>query len=196
MLENNIDKLDALIFTHSHADHIMGLADVRAFNYKQKSPVPIYGSDVTLKKIAKSFSFIFEAPPFLKKYYPQVDVKSIRGEFSVNGLTFEPLNVFHGNMPVLGFRFGKTAYITDANNFPEEVFDRLNGLDILVLEAFGYDRHISHLSLDESVAIAQRIGAKRTYLTHISHALEHIRTEKELPKGISLAYDRLTILVE
>jgi len=194
MLNNNITRLDALIYTHAHADHIMGLADIRPFNYRQGQPTPLYASSATLDRIRESFSFIFEVPEEFKQYYPQVELHEILGPFNVNGLSYRPLPVLHGRMPVLGFRFENTAYITDANHFPEDIYKLLEGLDLLILEAFGRHEHVSHLSLDQAVSIAGRIGARQTLLTHISHSLDHSGTNAKLPENIALAYDGLTVV--
>ncbi len=195
MLDNNITHLDGIIYTHGHADHIMGLADIRPFNFSQNSPVPVYADPVTLGHIKNSFSFMFNAPEEFKKYYPQATVYNINGPFEIKGLTFIPLTVYHYKMPVQAFRFDNCAYITDVNTLPEECFDQLKGLDCLILEAFQFEKHISHFSLEEAVEIARRIEAKRTFLTHISHDIEHEYVSSILPSDIKLAYDGLNLKI-
>ncbi|MCH8286912.1 MBL fold metallo-hydrolase [candidate division KSB1 bacterium] len=193
LLKNGIDNLDALIFTHHHADHIMGLTDIRPLNSKQKRPIAAYGSQATLGKIRKIFYFIFDVPEHLQQYYPQVDLRLMNDTTDICGLTFHPFTVFHGRMPVTAFRFGKTAYITDVNHIPEEHFKLLEDLDLLILEAFRHEPHISHYSLDEAIAIASKIGAKQTLFTHISHDLDHDKVSNDLPESVSLAYDGLKV---
>ena len=129
----------------------------------------------------------------MKKYFPQLDLHLFKKTTDICGLTFHPFTVFHGRMPVTAFRFGKTAYITDVNFIPDEHFSLLEDLDLLVLEAFRYEPHVSHYSLDEAVAIATKIGAKKTLFTHISHDLDHDKVSKNLPGSISLAFDGLKI---
>jgi phosphoribosyl 1,2-cyclic phosphate phosphodiesterase len=171
----------------------MGLADIRAYNFNQKKLIDIYASENTIDRIKQSFSYIFNAPEEFKKYYPQVEINEIHGNFYVGGLEFRPFTVFHGKMPVLAFRFENVAYITDVNHMPEENFAYLRDLDILVLEAFRLTKHISHFSLDESISIAKRIGAQQTFFTHIGHDIDHEKIEAALPEGINLAFDGLKI---
>ncbi|MFC1553509.1 MBL fold metallo-hydrolase [candidate division KSB1 bacterium] len=194
VLENKIDHIDALLYTHHHADHIMGLADVRAFNFKQKKPIITFASSKTIEHIKKPFDFVFNAPEELKKYYPQIDVNIIDGPFKIDDLTFLPFTVFHGRMPVTAFRFENTAYITDVNHLPEEVFELLTGLDLLIIESFQFNRHISHNSLNEAVSAAKKINARQTLFTHISHDFDHETIDKKLPDRINLAYDGLKII--
>ena len=194
VLAQGIGHVDALLFTHHHADHIMGLADIRPFNFKQNAPIDTFASTRTADYIRKVFPFIFDAPDELKQFYPRVDLMSINGSFDVCGLTMHPFTVYHGNMPVTAFRFENTAYITDVNNIPEENFQKLTNLDLLILEAFRFEKHISHYSLDEAVSVAGRIKARQTLFTHISHAFDHNTINSQLPAGISLAYDGLTVI--
>ncbi|MFC1557665.1 MBL fold metallo-hydrolase [candidate division KSB1 bacterium] len=193
MITHGIQRLDALIFTHAHADHIMGLADVRPFNFAQRSSINIYGNEKTLECIKKSFSFIFNAPEELKRYYPRLNPQVINGRFSIDGLIFQPITVYHARLPVLAFRFENSAYVTDVNSIPEESFTYLEDLDLLILEAFRFEKHISHFTLDEAVETARRIGARKTLFTHISHSLDHEKVNDHLPDGMSLAYDGLTV---
>lgn len=193
MLRAGIKTLDAILFTHEHKDHTAGLDDIRPFNFMQKKDIPIFGSVQVLEQIEREFSYIFSG----KKYpgVPRISRIIIDDSpFQIEGIQIIPIPVMHYKLPVLGFRIGDFSYITDANFIPEESIDLIRGTEILVLNALQKDTHISHFTLDEAVAIARRIGAKKTYFTHISHRLGlHAQTDDELPEGIALAYDGLTV---
>lgn len=193
MLREDIRQLDAIIFTHGHKDHIAGLDDVRAFNFLQQMDMPVYGQKPVLDQLKIEFFYAFEA----KKYpgIPQLNlIELFEAPFEAAGVTFTPLPVMHLNMPVLGFRVNDFSYITDANFISEATIEKLKGTEILVINALQREKHISHFNLAEAVAMAQKIGAGKTYCTHISHKLgSHKQVEKELPTSIALAYDGLTI---
>lgn len=193
MLRENIQRLDAVLFTHAHRDHTAGLDDVRAFNFKQNMHMPVYGSEATLNQLKQDFAYIFGPDNYPGLPRLQLHVLTTRS-FSVQHLEIIPLPVYHYKLPVLGFRMGSFAYITDANQIPEETMERLKGVRVLVLNALQREPHISHFNLDEAVLMAQRIGAQKTYFTHISHKLGlHRAVEKELPHNIGLAWDGLRI---
>lgn len=196
MLRAGIKKLDAVIYTHEHKDHTAGLDDIRPFNFVQQMDLPIFGRRQVLDQIQREFSYIFSA----KKYpgVPQVDAIEItENPFQVNGLSVIPIPVLHYKLPVLGFRFGDLSYVTDANFIPEESFKLMEGTEILVLNALQKEPHISHFTLDEAVEMAQKIGAKQTYFTHISHRLGiHEQIDRELPEGIALGYDGLELILD
>lgn len=193
MLRAGIKKLDAVLFTHEHKDHTAGLDDIRPFNFLQKKDIPIFGRSHVLEQIQREYSYIFSG----KKYpgVPMVETIEIDDRpFQIEGIQIIPIPVMHYKLPVLGFRIGDFTYITDANFIPEESIELILGTEILVLNALQKEAHISHFTLDEAVAIAHRIGAKQTYFTHISHRLgNHAQIEDELPEGIALAYDGLTV---
>lgn len=193
VLRENIQHLDAVLFTHAHRDHTAGLDDVRAFNFKQNIHMPVYGSEATLNQLQQDFAYIFGPDNY--PGLPRIKLHEVGGKpFAVHNTEFIPLQVFHYKLPVLGFRTGSFAYITDANHIPDETLERLKGTQVLVLNALQREPHISHFNLDEAVAMAQRIGARKTYFTHISHKLGlHRDVEKELPAGIELAWDGLRI---
>ena len=195
MLREGIKKLDAVLFTHEHKDHTAGLDDIRPFNYYQQADIPIFGRLAVLEQLQREYAYIFNE----KRYpgVPQVDCVEIdHNPFQIKGVSITPIPVLHYKLPVLGFRIGDFSYITDANHIPEESFALLEGTEILVLNALQKEAHISHFTLDQAIEQALRIGAKKTYFTHISHRLGlHEVVEKELPEGIFLAYDGLKLSV-
>ena len=193
MLSNSIQDISAILFTHAHADHVMGLADIRPLNFMKGMPIDSYCSDETSTHIQETFSYIFNAPLSLRQYFPQVQLHTLNGSIEIFGLSITPFTVLHRKMPVTAFRFDNSAYITDVSFIPEEHFSLLDGLDLLILDAFRYEKHISHFSLDEAVETAQQINARRTVFTHLSHAFDHDKVNNDLPDTMSLAYDGMKI---
>ena len=191
MLRENVHHLDALVFTHEHKDHVAGMDDIRAFNYKQNSPIDVYAEERVQLAIKKEFHYIFTE--FKYPGIPQVNLKTITSEpFFIGDIKFIPIEVMHYKLPVKGFRINDFTYITDAKTISESEKQLIKGSSILVINALQKQTHISHFTLDEAVAFAQEIGAERTYFTHISHRLgRHEDISKDLPLGIELAYDGL-----
>ncbi len=193
MLRERISKLDAVLLTHSHKDHIAGLDDVRAFNFLQKQGMPIYGTPKTLEQVKIEFYYAFET-----QKYPGTPVLNLQelddGEFEINGIKILPLPVQHLHMPVLGFRIGDFSYITDANFIPEETYSKLKGTKLLVLNALQKEKHQSHFNLEEALVQTKIINAEQTYFTHISHKMGlHQSASKEMPDSIMLAHDGLIV---
>lgn len=193
MLREDIRKLDAVIFTHSHKDHTAGLDDVRAYNFLHSRDIPVYGHTYVLNQLRIEYAYVFE--PHKYPGIPRLQLLEINSEsFAIGNTSITPLPVQHLNMPVLGFRIGDFSYITDANFIPNTTLDKLHGTRILVLNALQREKHISHFNLKEAVAMAEQIGADKTYFTHISHKLgTHRQVESELPAGIALAHDGLIV---
>jgi phosphoribosyl 1,2-cyclic phosphate phosphodiesterase len=188
-----IHRLDALVFTHAHADHILGLDDIRPFNYRQKQHIPIYAHQPTFEVIRRVFDYVFDTRE-RSTNIPKLDVHIVGDEpFDVSGLTFEPIPLLHGNAVIHGYRFGGVAYLTDHSEIPELSLNRLQNLDILFLDALRHRPHPTHSTVQQSVATALALRARRTYFTHICHELPHAATEATLPEGVYLAYDGLAL---
>jgi phosphoribosyl 1,2-cyclic phosphate phosphodiesterase len=193
MLRERVKSLDAVVFTHPHKDHIAGMDDIRAFNFRQMRDMDIYANTMTLRGLEREFYYVFED----EKYpgVPTVKVNLITEEpFQVGPTRFIPVSVLHHKMPVLGFRVGDVAYITDANYISPESMAKLQGLKVLVLNALRRTSHLSHFTLDEAVTISQELGAGQTYLTHLSHLMgTHAEVSADLPPGVQVAYDGLQV---
>jgi len=193
MLREQVKKLDAVIFTHPHKDHIAGLDDVRAFNYFQREPMDVYANELTIQALKREFMYAFSD----KKYpgLPEINLHSITNEpFTVADIPVTPVTVYHLQMPVLGFRFGRFTYITDANRIDDGEKKKIMGSDTLVLNALRKEPHVSHYTLQEAIDLAKELKVPHVYFTHISHQLgTHQEISKELPQGMHLAYDGLTL---
>ena len=185
-----LERLDAVLYTHAHADHIMGLDDIRPYNLKQKSLIPIFGSAETLATIQRQFSYIFDGAP-TESSLPGVELHVIDGAFDVPGIHVVPIPARHGTHAVLGFRFGKAAYLTDFSSVPESSKALLQGLDDFILDALRYTPHPMHSNVEQSLALVDELKPKRAWFTHICHDLSHVKANAALPANVQLAYDGL-----
>lgn len=189
---NDVHAIDAVVYTHAHADHIMGLDDVRRFNTVGRGPLDVWADDRTFATLSTCFSYAFKEPePDLKLFRPHLVRRTIEpGQpFTIGPMRWTPIPLLHGDLPVLGFRVGRLAYCTDVSEIPPSSYPLLEGLDFLVLDALQYKKHTTHFTLDEAVEEAKRIKAKQTLFIHIAHALAHEATNRLLPPGMRLAHD-------
>ncbi len=189
-LREKIEHLDAVLYTHAHADHIFGLDDIRPFNAKQKSPIPIYAADDTLAILRRSFAYIFE-PQSAESSIPQVELHSLAGEFELFDARIVPVAAQHGPLTVHGFRIGSVAYLTDFSAVPESSKALLMNLDHLILDALRYIPHPMHSTVDQSLALVSELAPRHAWFTHICHDLGHEATNAKLPANVRLAFDGL-----
>lgn len=195
-LAHGIRRVDAVLYTHAHADHILGIDDLRPFNFRQKEPIPIHASAPAMEVIRRVFSYIFHDGPS-QSSRPKIKPHVFDGApIPVQGVEFLPVPVRHGSGECHGFRFGRNAYLTDHSEIPEESMPLLEGLDVLFLDALRYKPHPTHSTIDESLRTVERLKPRLTYFTHISHDLLHERAESLLPAHVRLAYDGLEIELE
>jgi phosphoribosyl 1,2-cyclic phosphate phosphodiesterase len=195
MLRAKINKLDAIIYTHPHKDHVAGMDDVRAYNYFQQKAMDLYANEMTQEVLVREFPYVFSE----SKYpgVPDVRLNTIDSEpFTVGDMNILPVEVWHLKMPVLGFRIGGFTYITDANRIELSEMEKIRGSEVLVINALRREKHISHFTLDEAISLSQKLDVKTTYFTHISHQLGlHAEVEADLPENMFLAYDGLSFSV-
>jgi phosphoribosyl 1,2-cyclic phosphate phosphodiesterase len=194
-LANDVRRVDAILFTHTHADHVFGLDDVRRYNHMQRAAIPCYADAGTVASLRRMFSYVFEPPKQIGGGIPQLTLTEITGPFAIGALDIIPVRLFHGTLPVLGFRIGSFAYLTDCNRIPDESWPLLDGVRTLILDALRHRPHSTHFSISESLDVVARLGVTRAYFTHICHDLPHAETNARLPEGVQLAYDGLVLHV-
>lgn len=190
-VECGIRRVDAVLFTHFHADHVAGLDDVRRFNWIQGGPITLYGDAATLTRARQMFAYAFVDDPDYPSAKPELTTAPLDGPLELGGRHVIPIPLRHGSLPVLGYRVGDIAYCTDCNSIPDGSRELLRDLDILILDGVRRRPHATHFNIDQAVEEARQIGARRTYFTHIAHELKHVETNAQLPAGMELAYDGL-----
>ena len=195
MLREGMDYLDGVVYTHEHKDHLAGMDDVRPFNFLQKQPMVLRASERVEVALRRDFYYAFDDHRYGGVPHVQIERVCDFEGFEMGEMTWEPLPVMHGTLPIHGYRVDNVAYITDANMIPGPTLNRLAGLDILIVNALRHDVHYSHFSLSEALEVASKVAAKKTYLTHVSHLMgKHKTVQLELPEGVSLAYDGLVLV--
>ena len=196
LLRERIDLVQAVVYTHSHADHLFGLDDLRLFGYRLKHAVPLYCEEVVEKQIRAAYGYAF-APIDPELHYgavPQLELRRIGlAPFELLGERIQPIRLMHGKLPVLGFRIGNVAFCTDVSFIPDESWPLLEGLDVLILDALRDEPHATHFGIPQALAVVERVRPKQTYLTHVSHYLEYTETNARLPAGVQLSHDGLVI---
>lgn len=213
-LRENVDRIDAVLYTHHHFDHIAGLDDLRPFFFRNRRVMPCYGHTSTVEVLEEKYDYVFGTDPYpgaanlelhavdapftVPSRYPALTRNDAPEDVPRESVTVnaEPIPLYHGTMPVYGYRIGRFAYLTDVNRIPEDSYEKLTGLDTLVIDALRPQPHPTHFSFDEAVAEARRIGARQTYFIHMTHNVRHAEQEDRLPDDVHLGYDGLTITVQ
>jgi phosphoribosyl 1,2-cyclic phosphate phosphodiesterase len=192
-LRYRIDRVDAILFTHHHVDHIFGLDDTRVFNKINKKKIPCYGAKPTIKQLKHIYSYIFDYPD-IPGGIPMLEFVKLDSEpFDVEEIIITPIEIMHGNMPINAYRIGNAVYATDCSFIPEHSMEKFSNADVLILDCLRIRKHPTHFNLEQALEITKKINAKQTYFTHMSHEIEHETISKTLPHNVALAYDGLKI---
>ena len=194
-LREKITRIDSVLYTHAHADHILGLDDLRPLTFKREQKLPLYADENSAKLIERMFAYVFD-PDSTYSTRPQVTLHRLNGTLELFGAKFQPLKVLHGDTEVTGYRFGSGAYLTDFSSIPEQTMEALHGLDVLFLDALRHRPHPTHSSLDESLQIVEKLKPARAFFVHMSHDLGHEETNRSLPPNVRLAHDGLKLEFE
>lgn len=194
-LTYGVRRIDAVLFTHGHADHILGLDDIRRYNYLHRRPMACYGDERTIADVRQTFAYAFDPRTQKGGGLPQVETFVIAGPFCIAGHEIVPVPILHGRRPILGFRAGRFAYLTDCSEIPDASWPLLEGLDLLVIDALRDRPHPTHFTVEQAIAASRRIAASRSYFTHMCHDLAHAATSARLPETMHLAYDGLELTV-
>lgn len=193
-LANNIHRIDAVIYTHPHADHIHGIDELRSFNMVQREKIPCYGNDFTIKRIKEMFNYIFLTDE-KESWTPELEIFKVSSAFDLFGVKIQPVDVFHGKLNIFGYRIEDFAYVTDCSSMPDDSKEQLKGLEVLVLGALRHKPHPTHFSIQQALELVNELKPKRTILTHLSHNIGFEETNKSLPAGVELAYDGMEIVL-
>ncbi len=194
-IREGLRKVDAVLYTHAHADHILGIDDLRPMTFKHQGKIPLYGNRATLQRIREMFNYLFEGE-YTYGGIAQVELNEIAGPVNLFGVCFQPVTILHGGTEIFGYRFGSAAYLTDHSEVPEEAISRLGGLDVLFLDALRHKPHPTHSTVETSLGLVERIKPRRAFFTHISHDLGHEETNAKLPAHVRLAHDGLKLEFE
>jgi len=195
-LAHGIARVDAILFTHSHADHVMGLDDSRRFSQMQKGAIPCYADAATVASLQRTFYYVFDPATDKGGGLPQIELHTIDGPFSIAGVAVQPIPLMHGERQIMGFRFGDFAYMTDTNQVPDQAWPLLVGVKTIILGALRHRPHPTHFTVAEALTVAERLKPQQTYFTHMCHDLPHVATNASLPAGVELAYDGLAFDIE
>jgi len=193
-MAHGVDRIDAVLYTHAHADHVHGIDELRSFNFLQQGPIPCYGNAPTIEQLTRRFDYVFSTGNGLG-YRPQLIAHVLDGPRTFGALRVEPIEVLHGRDVIYGYRLGDMAYVTDCSAIPEAARARLRGLALLVISAIRYERHPTHFTLEQALAAVAELGPRRAVLTHLSHAFDYATVGRELPVGVELAYDGMRLEV-
>jgi phosphoribosyl 1,2-cyclic phosphate phosphodiesterase len=196
LLREKIELIEAVVYTHSHADHLFGMDDLRLFGHRLERAVPLYCEELVERQIRDSFGYVFgpQTRPLHKGAIPLLEFQRIGLEpFEILGERVQPIRLMHGHLPVLGFRIGDVAFCTDVSYIPDESWPLLEGLDVLVIDALRDEPHATHFGIPQAIEVMERVRPRQTYLTHVSHYLDYESTNARLPKGMALSYDGLLI---
>jgi phosphoribosyl 1,2-cyclic phosphate phosphodiesterase len=195
-LASGLTRIDAVLYTHAHADHILGLDELRRFNMIQGTSIPCYADARTWDALKRSFFYVFDEITRHGGGVPQLEPREINGPFDVEGVRVLPIRILHGKLPILGFRFGTFAYLTDCSAIPDDSWPLLDGVETLVIGALRDKPHPTHFTVDQALQAVTRIAPRRAFFTHMAHDLPHAATCARLPRGVELAYDGLTLDVD
>ena len=195
-LREKIERLDAVLYTHPHADHIHGIDELRSWNFIQKSRIPVYGNEWTVTELRTKFGYIFQPGPVEGGGIPQLDLRLLDATseyLDIEGVRITPIPLKHGTKDCVGYRFGGVAYVTDCSYIPEDSLHRLQGLSVLVLDCLRLAPHGTHLNLDQAMEVVSRVKPAKTFFTHLGHDFDYATWNRKLPKGVQLAYDGLQV---
>lgn len=192
-LREGLNRVDAVLYTHFHADHLNGIDDLRSFCHLQRKPIPVYGNAATIQGVVERFAYAFPAHEQQHWDKPVLGAYTVSAAFEVAGVLVEPVPVMHGKYEILGYRIGNMAYLTDVSDISDASMEKLKGLEVLLLDCLRYRHHPTHFNLEQAVDWARKIGARMTYLIHMTHEIEFSELSARLPAGVGVAFDGLRI---